>query len=105
MNFFYCSNQWWIFLRSFGVLYNKDELKSSGLPMLYQQQLFEAMYPFDFKYKKVEEQDSADVDLEEHFDDCFAFINESRQSGGAIFVHCFAGKSISVTVVVAYLHT
>lgn len=76
--------------------------------------------------------DSADVDLEEHFDECFAFINEAKQSGGAVLVHCFAGRSrrsfnckiclkllmwrnflswtehfvcwsISVTVVIAYL--
>ncbi|KAI5065217.1 hypothetical protein GOP47_0019912 [Adiantum capillus-veneris] len=65
--------------------------------------MVEAMYPSDFKYKSVQVRDSADVDLGEHFDECFAFIDEARQSGGSVLVHCFAGKSRSVTVVVAYL--
>ncbi|MCO5554690.1 hypothetical protein L7F22_008223 [Adiantum nelumboides] len=95
---------WGIFVGSIGAAYNKDELEKRRIThVLSVANMIEAMYPFDFKYKKVEVRDSADVDLEEHFDDCFAFINEARQSGGAVLVHCFAGRSRSVTVVVAYL--
>ena len=37
--------------------------------------------------------DFAVVDMEIHFDECFAFIDEAKQRGGAVLVHCFAGKS------------
>ncbi|MCO5574968.1 hypothetical protein L7F22_028765 [Adiantum nelumboides] len=99
-----CEIQEGLFLGSIGAAYNKDELEKRRIThVLSVANMIEAMYPSDFKYKKVEVRDSADVDLEEHFDDCFAFINEARQSGGAVLVHCFAGRSRSVTVVVAYL--
>lgn len=99
-----CEVQEGLFLGSIGAAYNKDELISRKIThVLSVANMIEAMYPSDFKYKRVEVRDSADVNLEEHFEECFAFINEARQSGGAVLVHCFAGRSRSVTVVVAYL--
>ncbi|KAH7442747.1 hypothetical protein KP509_03G102200 [Ceratopteris richardii] len=65
--------------------------------------MIEAVYPSDFKYKRVEVRDSADVNLEEHFEECFSFIDEARQNGNAVLVHCFAGRSRSVSIVIAYL--
>jgi len=47
--------------------------------------------------------DSPDTDLLMHFDECFSFIDEAISSGGNVLVHCFAGRSRSVTIVVAYL--
>lgn len=99
-----CEIQEGIFLGSIGAAHNKDELINHKIThILSVANMVEAMYPSEFKYKQIEVRDSADVDLEEHFDDCFAFIDEARQSGGAVLVHCFAGRSRSVTVVVAYL--
>lgn len=93
-----------IFLGSIGAAYNKDGLINHKIThILSVANMVEALYPSDFTYKKIEVRDSADVDLEEHFDECFAFINEAKQNGGAVLVHCFAGRSRSVTVVVAYL--
>ncbi|KAK4478022.1 hypothetical protein RD792_017287 [Penstemon davidsonii] len=45
----------------------------------------------------------SDVNLLPFFDECFAFIDEARTTGGAVLVHCFAGRSRSVTIIVAYL--
>lgn len=99
-----CEIQEGIFLGSIGAAHNKDELINHKIThILSVANMVEALYPSEFKYKQIEVRDSADVDLEEHFDDCFAFIDEARQSGGAVLVHCFAGRSRSVTVVVAYL--
>ena len=47
--------------------------------------------------------DTPSEDLARHFDACFAFIDGALADGGAVLVHCFAGKSRSVTVLLAWL--
>ncbi|XP_074562844.1 dual specificity protein phosphatase 1-like, partial [Curcuma longa] len=47
--------------------------------------------------------DTPETELDKHFDECFNFIDEGRSSGGSVLVHCFAGMSRSVTIVLAYL--
>ncbi|CAA6662390.1 unnamed protein product [Spirodela intermedia] len=63
----------------------------------------EPAFPNDFVYKKIEVLDSPYMDLAQHFDACIEFIDEARREGGAVLVHCFAGRSRSVTIVAAYL--
>ncbi|GAB2269900.1 hypothetical protein Dimus_004819 [Dionaea muscipula] len=60
-------------------------------------------HPHDFTYKIIDVKDMADTDLAKHFSECFDFIDEANRMGCGVLVHCFAGKSRSVTVVVAYL--
>jgi protein-tyrosine phosphatase len=61
-------------------------------------------YPHDFTYMTVPVLDSPEADLRRHFDSAFVFIDEALQSGqGGVLVHCFAGRSRSVTVAVGYL--
>ena len=38
-----------------------------------------------------------------HFESAFAFIDQCRDKGGRIFIHCVVGKSRSSSVVLAYL--
>ncbi|GER44738.1 dual specificity protein phosphatase [Striga asiatica] len=57
----------------------------------------------DFVYKTIQVSDKADANISQYFDECFKFIDEARARGGAVLVHCFAGRSRSVTIVVAYL--
>ncbi|MBA0856765.1 hypothetical protein Goshw_002686 [Gossypium schwendimanii] len=47
--------------------------------------------------------DKEDTNLSQYFDECFNFIDEAKREGGGVLVHCFVGKSRSVTIVVAYL--
>jgi protein-tyrosine phosphatase len=54
----------------------------------------------DYKYIKIE--DYPEAQILPHFETAFEFINEGMQSG-CVLVHCNAGVSRSVTVVVAYL--
>lgn len=37
--------------------------------------------------------DREDVNIENYFDECFAFIDEAKRMGGGVLVHCFVGKS------------
>ena len=38
-----------------------------------------------------------------HFPSAIQFIKDGMQSGGIVFVHCFAGVSRSSSVVIAYM--
>ncbi|CAL9689189.1 unnamed protein product [Knipowitschia caucasica] len=47
--------------------------------------------------------DEVTADLLSHLDQCFLFIQGAVDGGGAVLVHCQAGRSRSATVVTAYL--
>ncbi|XP_020791762.1 dual specificity protein phosphatase 12 [Boleophthalmus pectinirostris] len=47
--------------------------------------------------------DEATSDLLSHLNECFLFIQGAVDGGGAVLVHCQAGRSRSATVVTAYL--
>ncbi|KAL3685727.1 hypothetical protein R1sor_003749 [Riccia sorocarpa] len=93
-----------LYLGSVGAAFNKGLLQNLNVThILAVAGGVDMRFPRDFKYIRIEVLDSAEVDLPQHFDRCFAFIDEARMNGGAVLVHCFAGRSRSVTVAVAYL--
>ncbi|EFJ10352.1 hypothetical protein SELMODRAFT_418983 [Selaginella moellendorffii] len=99
-----CEIEQGLYLGSIGAAFHKAALQNVQIThILTIANALEMPFTRDFKYKRVEVLDSADSNLASHFDDCFAFIDEAKASGGAVLVHCFAGRSRSVTVIVAYL--
>ena len=54
-------------------------------------------------YKSIPVEDAAHVNLSAHFTDAFQFIETSRENDKKVLVHCQAGISRSVTVILAYL--
>lgn len=56
----------------------------------------------DIEYKTEEMFDDFHENLAEHYPSCERFIDEGRQEG-AVFVHCNAGVSRSVSIVLAYM--
>ncbi|PWZ54810.1 Dual specificity protein phosphatase 1 [Zea mays] len=93
-----------LYLGSVGAAFNKDALKSLNIThILIVAKSLDPVFPAEFNYKKIEVLDIPDTDLLKHSDECFGFIDEAISSGGNVLVHCFAGRSRSVTIVVAYL--
>ncbi|CAD6206175.1 unnamed protein product [Miscanthus lutarioriparius] len=93
-----------LYLGSVGAAFNKEALKSLNIThILIVARSLDPVFPAEFNYKKIEVLDSPDTDLLKHSDECFSFIDEAISSGGNVLVHCFAGRSRSVTIVVAYL--
>ena len=54
-------------------------------------------------YKQIPVEDLPDVDMTQHLEEALQFIEEARLQGEKILVHCHAGRSRSVTVILAYL--
>ena len=55
------------------------------------------------QYLKLQLDDSMDVKIADHFQECFDFISKVQFEGGKVFVHCQAGISRSATIVMSYL--
>ncbi|KAI3979703.1 hypothetical protein MKX01_013798 [Papaver californicum] len=100
---FLCEIEEGLYLSSLGAAYNKDGLKSKNVThVLTVANILATPHPNDFIYKKIDVTDREDTDLTRHFAECFDFIDEAKTKGGGVLVHCFAGKSRSVTII-AYL--
>ncbi|OWM69847.1 dual specificity protein phosphatase 1-like [Punica granatum] len=99
-----CQIEEGLFLGSVGAANNKDEVKRLNIThILVVAKSIGPAYPTEFVYKVIEVTDKEDVNIRQHFDECCEFINEAKSQGGGVLVHCFMGRSRSVSVVVAYL--
>ncbi|XP_064400025.1 dual specificity protein phosphatase 6-like [Halichondria panicea] len=56
-----------------------------------------------FEYKQIAVEDSHDVNMLKYLPDAFCFIEDARMNNEKVLVHCHAGMSRSVTVILAYL--
>ena len=61
------------------------------------------MFPTEFTYLNISLLDSMEANLLAVLPGALSFIETARQSGGKTLVHCFAGKSRSSSVCIAYL--
>ncbi|XP_052208502.1 dual specificity protein phosphatase 1 isoform X2 [Diospyros lotus] len=101
---FPCQIEEGLYLGSVGAANNKSTLKSLNVThILTVASSLAPTHPNDFVYKIINIADREDVNIAQYFDDCFNFIDEAKRMGGAVLVHCFVGRSRSVTIVVAYL--
>ncbi|KAJ9154369.1 hypothetical protein P3X46_027713 [Hevea brasiliensis] len=99
-----CQIEQGLFLGSVGAANNKDILKSKNIThILTVANTLAPAYQNDFIYKVIGVADKEDSNLRQYFDECFNFIDEAKRQGGGVLVHCFVGRSRSVTIVVAYL--
>ncbi|OAY27884.1 dual specificity protein phosphatase 1 [Manihot esculenta] len=99
-----CQIEGGLFLGSVGAANNKDLLKSNNIThILTVANSLAPAHRNDFIYKVIGVVDREDTNLRQYFDDCINFIDEAKRQGGGCLVHCFVGRSRSVTIVVAYL--
>lgn len=89
-----------IFVSSQDVAADKELMKSQNIThVLNVATGVPNFFPDDFQYLKIEILDLPYEDIRKHFVTCFAFMN----SADKVLVHCNAGISRSVTIVIAYL--
>ncbi|KAL3505863.1 hypothetical protein ACH5RR_031245 [Cinchona calisaya] len=99
-----CKIEEGLYLGSLGAAHHKHALESLNIThILTVANSLPPAYPNEFVYKIVDIPDREDINVSQYFDECFEFIDEAKSKGGGVLVHCFVGRSRSVTVVLAYL--
>lgn len=54
--------------------------------------------------KQCDVEDATTTKLRGYFDECFQFVDEARESGGKVLIHCASGCSRSPTITIAYVN-
>eukprot|EP00210_Caulerpa_lentillifera_P005505 g5264.t1 len=88
-----------------GVASRLDKMKANGITHVVNCVRLERPNYFenDLKYLTLYLQDSGSEDILSVLYDVFDFIEEARETGGRVFVHCSQGVSRSAALVIAYV--
>lgn len=78
-----------------------SDLHITALLNVSRRDLYPARGHYDYKWIPVE--DSPMADISSHFQEAIEFIDQVKQSGGKVLVHCEAGISRSPTICMAYI--
>ena len=94
-----------LYLGDIQIARNRDVLKRYDITKILNVSKLDNSFESEkeLEYKQIAVEDAPDVNLSEHFPDAFRFIESARQGGERVLVHCHAGMSRSVTVILAYL--
>lgn len=93
-----------LYIGSVGAAMNKTTLKDIGIThILIVADKLTPMFPEEFTYLNIALLDAMDANLLEVLPRAISFINTAREAGGKVLVHCFAGRSRSASVCIAYL--
>ena len=56
-----------------------------------------------FIYKKIPVCDTPKTNIKFYFDDASNFLEENRKKGNIVYVHCYKGRSRSVSLIISYM--
>ncbi|KAF6737406.1 Dual specificity protein phosphatase 19 [Oryzias melastigma] len=61
------------------------------------------LFPHQMVYKTLQILDLPDTDITSYMEECSTFIDQAKEQGGVVLVHCNAGVSRSSSIVIGYL--
>uniref|UniRef100_A0AAZ1XV11 Dual specificity phosphatase 19b n=1 Tax=Oreochromis aureus TaxID=47969 RepID=A0AAZ1XV11_OREAU len=61
------------------------------------------LFPDKMVYKTLQILDLPETEITSYFEECSSFIDQTREQGGVLLVHCNAGVSRSSSIVIGYL--
>ena len=94
----------YLYLGSVGAAMHKSNLQSLGIThVLSVADNITPRFPDLFTYKCIDFLDTPESDLLSILPECFDFIEKAAKNDGKVLLHCFAGKSRSASVCIAFL--
>jgi len=60
-------------------------------------------FPDKFKYYNLKLLDTEKEDIKKYFNEAYTFIDDAIKNNGNVLVHCHAGVSRSVTIIISYI--
>jgi protein-tyrosine phosphatase len=97
----------YLYVGSFGAVQNPSILTGVGVTHILcvadGLKTSDSLSEHGFQCLDLDVLDRPGFDIESIFIPAFEFINAARESGGKVLVHCFQGKSRSITICCAYL--
>jgi len=83
---------------------NKSILSNLGIThIIIAAEELEVQFPDEFDYLRLPIRDTLFFDIKQYLKQAVFFIDSARNKKGTVLVHCYAGMSRSVTIVMAYL--
>jgi protein-tyrosine phosphatase len=93
-----------LYLGSIGAAMSKKNLQEQGIThILTVADNITPRFPDLFVYKCISLLDTSESDLLTILPECFEFVDQACAQGGKVLLHCFAGKSRSASVAIAYV--
>ena len=93
-----------LFIGSIGSASNLKQLQSFKIThILCCAKGIKNFFPDNFKYLNLEILDSQNINIKQHFEESYKFIDDALKYNGNVLVHCHAGISRSSTIVIAYI--
>lgn len=94
----------YLFIGSIGSAYHRQHLLDAGIThIVCLSDIIRLAFPDTFQYLRVPMVDQVDYNLRPDLQCIFDFVRAAREQGGRTLIHCYQGKSRSVTVCCAYL--
>ncbi|KAK2508159.1 hypothetical protein MC885_018665, partial [Smutsia gigantea] len=94
----------WLLLGSQDTAHDLDTLKKHKVTHILNVAYgVENAFPSDFMYKSIPILDLPETNILSYFPECFEFIEQAKMNDGVVLVHCNAGVSRAVAIVIGFL--
>jgi len=93
----------WLFLGSRKARTDKQVLTELGIKHVLDLSCMENIKFDGIEYKSIAVDDNASSDLYAAFEGCINYLNNAKEKGEHVLVHCNQGISRSATIILAYL--
>ena len=93
-----------LYVSNYSTMTNRDLLKKMGINRIITvHSIFMPPYPNDFEYIHIPSYDIETDNLAEYFNMANNIIDDTIKYGNRILVHCYAGRSRSISIALSYI--